>query len=161
MFFCIASIPATPTFADNNRGFHVPTPDESGWRDIWQDAGRERVKKYDPAYQEGKAIFLGAGPRPDFNYCVPTEPIAEAQPTLAPELKPISRKTLKPFRKMEVGLFANQLIDCDEPRKKVLSQLPKEEAGLVIYYLSREYSLHLKQPDGPGEKARRFSQSDR
>lgn len=155
----LSGLPLTSVHAHYDSGIYVPSPDERGWQDVWRDANRTRVKKHDPAYQEGKSIFLGTGHRPNFNYCLPTTPIVDSDSNTTTELRPLNRKTLKTFRRLSVGLFANQLFDCDHPERKVLNQLTKEDAGLVIYYLNREYQLRLTQPDGPGEKAKRFSQT--
>ena len=172
--------------AQSGLGGHRDTPiDREGWRQVEEEIRSSRYKKYDPAFEEGKDIFLGKGARVRYDYCLPEGGLQSSQDNninqladtdqerkpgidsgedntviRVPALVELSRSTLAPFRFMEVGQFANQLYDCNDPGRKVLNKMERSEAGLVVYYLDRKYSLKLKQQQkGGGKKAKRFSSS--
>lgn len=143
--------------------------DTRGWLDVQEEMRNERYPKYDPAFEEGKKIFQGDGRHKKYAYCLPSNASEAAKPSTELSDKDamvqsalekgyieLNRKNLSPYRSLAVGDFANLLYDCDDPGKKVLAKLEKEDAGLVIYYLNREYRLRLRQPEGPGKQAKRF-----
>ncbi|MBT8149077.1 MAG: hypothetical protein KJO24_04055 [Gammaproteobacteria bacterium] len=111
--------------------------DDRAWRDFWDKATNTRYPKHDPNYRAGREIYLGRGPHPRYRYCL-------AQDADAPRLK-LSRKNLKPYRGLPVTEFVQVLYDCDEPQVQVLGKLPKQQAGLVVYYLHKRYKLRLQQ----------------
>ena len=165
--------------------------DREGWRQVEEEIRRSRYKRYDPAFEEGKAIYKGKGKWVEYEYCVPVEyqppekdnlknqqelnPDVERQPganipeTINAEqaavngksLVKLTRKTLAPFRTISINEFAKQLYDCNDLGKNVLAKLEKQEAGLVIYYLDRRFKLRLKQEKGGGKRAKRYAVGER
>ena len=108
------------------------------WRQFWEDAVNAKYPKHDPNFIQGKNVYLGLKGHKKYNFC-----LAQNADDQAVEL---NRKNLRDYRRMEVTAFIKSLYDCDDPGKLVLAKLDKKDAGLVVYYLHRQYKLRLRQP---------------
>lgn len=108
---------------------------QDAWRQFWDDAANVRYPRHDPNYIEGKEVYLGKGSHAKYNFCLAGS--ATQEPVI------LSRRNLKPYRKMEVIDFVKVLYDCDKPGELILPKLNKEDAGKVVYYLHARYKLRL------------------
>ncbi|MBT8138978.1 MAG: hypothetical protein KJP25_04360 [Gammaproteobacteria bacterium] len=121
---------------------------QRGWLEFWSESMNKRYPRHDENFIAGKQIYLGQSGDARIRFCL----AADEQ---APRI-PLSRKSLRPYRSMPVTAFVKVLYDCDDAKTHALQKLSPEEAGLVVYYLNRQYKLRLKQPGrGGGDRSRR------
>lgn len=147
MLCAACALPLQPVLA-SGMGPSKDTPiDQRGWQEFWDKASNARYPRHDENFIAGKQIFLGQRGDKRFRFCLAKEPDAERVP--------LTRKALRDYRRIPVTEFAKSLYDCDEPQAHVLQKMSPQDAGLVIYYLHKQYKLRLKQAPGhDGSKAR-------
>lgn len=92
-------------------------------------------RQVDQTYEVGKSIYLGrqAG-APELSYCVMVEG----------DKVPVKRRTLKSFKHTNYNDLAANLYDCDEPDKKIVEKLGRDDFLYVVYYLNKRHKLQLK-----------------
>ncbi|MGB5324667.1 MAG: hypothetical protein WBN40_04495 [Pseudomonadales bacterium] len=131
-----ASLPASFACAEGRGGLDT-TIDQRGWQEFWERATSVRYPRHDENFIQGKKIFLGQAGKQRIQFCL-------AEDANAPRV-PLSRESLKRYRKMPVTDFVKSLYDCDDPQVHALKKFPPEQGGLIVYYLHRQYKLRLQQ----------------
>lgn len=109
----------------------------SGTSGGFNDQTRPEPRIVDPTYERGKAVANGK-----------IRDYGKAKVCVLPaneEAKggKLKRKTLKPYRSVDVNVFATRLYICDQPELKAGEALESGDFLAVIYYLNKRFKLKL------------------
>lgn len=92
-------------------------------------------KKVDQLYELGKSYYKS--PQADgtrLKYCVRTDD----------DLKKLSRRSVKRFKRGPVSEFVDSLYSCADPAVKISDVVSGEQGDAVLYYLNKRYKLRLE-----------------
>jgi len=91
-------------------------------------------KKIDQQYELGKSYFKSRqsdGSR--LEYCV----------KIGEDLKTLSRKSVKQFKKGSTSDFVDSLYSCADPALKIADAVADDQGDAIIYYLNKRFKLRL------------------
>lgn len=98
------------------------------------DTGGFSQKKIDQLYELGKSYYKS--PQADgsrLEYCVRNND----------ELKKLSRRSVKPFKRGPVSAFVDSLYSCTDPAVKIADVIDDEQGEAVLHYLNKRFKLRL------------------
>ena len=106
------------------------------------------IQSEDPAYKKGSDIYFGRKGYKKYKYClavVKSKNKFVAKNKLPVSARaPLSRKSIRAFRRSSLLMFVNAVFDCDAPTKLIFKQLKTEDVRFLLYYLDKKYTLKLK-----------------
>lgn len=97
--------------------------------------GSPGQSKVDKQYELGRSYYKSRQANgKQLKYCVRT----------GDELKKLSRRSVKQFKKGSVTDFVDSLFSCDDPGSKIADLVPENQGDAILYYLNKRYKLRLK-----------------
>jgi hypothetical protein len=106
------------------------------------------IQSEDPVYKKGSDIYFGRKGYKKYKYCLAVVKknnkfVAKTKLPVSARV-PLSRKSIRAFRRSGLLMFVNAVFDCDAPTKLIFKQLKTEDVRFLLYYLDKKYKLKLK-----------------